>query len=311
MRANTWQRAVRLLLAAGVLAAAVLPAAAQSAAAPRPQDRPMVPAQGVAGVLVGDLDDLRAPAQPPVRPPASFTPTSGARTPGVDPLAPPAVPTRWLAPKPAAPAAIPAAKAPAPPAKAVPTPAPLPVLKQASTPAPTPAVPPVRDVSAKPVLLGADVPPIYPARKWPPAHKVSPAKGVSSAPAGVPAAPAAAPANTSAIPEHPSITVGRILIENAPPAGPAPRAASKLIPAGLLSRPSGTAPDTSGQLKRHVQAACGNLARSVQVLPQGSQGTLVKVRVDNAALQSQVTTRLMALPEMASPQVRLEVEVGK
>jgi hypothetical protein len=65
------------------------------------------------------------------------------------------------------------------------------------------------------------------------------------------------------------------------------------------------------ELKRRVQLACGSIARSVQVIPNDKQGVLVKVQVDNATQQAQVMKKLLALPEMASPQVHLEVEVRK
>jgi hypothetical protein len=68
---------------------------------------------------------------------------------------------------------------------------------------------------------------------------------------------------------------------------------------------------SSWQLKRRIQAVCGNRIRDVQILSQGNQGQLVKVRVDNAAVQPEVTARLMTIYELSSPGVRVEVEVAK
>jgi hypothetical protein len=192
---------------------------------------------------------------------------------------------------------------------------------------------PARDAATNAAPLPSELPPIYPSRKWPPAHKVRPANAVSAAKPVAPVAPAsaapaapvaaapAAPVATAGkpepvtaptpIPEVPTITVGHILIEDLPAASSPPKALAKPAPASPLSGPTGGPAILPADLKHRVQRACGSLARNVQVVPQGNRDLLVKIRVDDAAQQEKVLKRVLALPDMASPQVRIEVEVGK
>ncbi len=71
-----------------------------------------------------------------------------------------------------------------------------------------------------------------------------------------------------------------------------------------------TSPLQVWQLKRRVRAACGTMVQDVQVLPQGDNTLLVKVRVDDALVQRRVTEMILKLPEMTSLQVRLHVDVA-
>jgi uncharacterized protein YfaQ (DUF2300 family) len=102
----------------------------------------------------------------------------------------------------------------------------------------------------------------------------------------------------------PTISEGRIFLEDPVPAPP--RAGVKTLAPAAPATPGAMAE----QLQRHVQLACGGLARRVQVVPQGGEGLLVRVSVASAEQQEQVLKRLVVLPEMASAQVRLQVAVG-
>jgi hypothetical protein len=62
------------------------------------------------------------------------------------------------------------------------------------------------------------------------------------------------------------------------------------------------------QVKRCVRNVCGDMVREIQIVQQADSSFLVKVRVEKAAQQNRVATMLLAVPEMASSQVRLQVE---
>jgi Meckel syndrome type 1 protein len=318
MGGKKWRRAVRLFVAAGLLGGMARPAAAQSgAAAGRPPSAPAATANPSVGILWAESDDsgppgldLAAPAQPPAPAPAPAVAAPAAR---LDVLAVPTVPVRWSAPAPA--------PLPQPPAHAVPVnPAPPP-----AAPTPTPAARPVVTATQPPAAHGQlppAPPPIYPSHKWPPAHSVRPGPGsVRVASADDLRAPPPPPGAAPPVPQMPTITTGRILLEDPAPAPPprpapalAPRPAARPAPTPApppAAPPSGPPLSTAGPLKRRIESACGNRVHDVEIISRGDWGQLVKVRVDNAANQQEVMARLMTIYELSSPRVRVEVEVAK
>jgi hypothetical protein len=88
-----------------------------------------------------------------------------------------------------------------------------------------------------------------------------------------------------------------------PSAAPLPAAGKAPVPvtadAGMLQ---------AWNLKRRVRAACGHLVQEVLVVQQPDHTLLVKVRVDDAAAQNQVLDEIRNLPEIADPQVHLQVD---
>lgn len=63
-------------------------------------------------------------------------------------------------------------------------------------------------------------------------------------------------------------------------------------------------------LQRQVQSVCGRQAREVAVEVQRDGAILVKVKVPNPSVESQLTKKILAIPEMTSPKVRLMMDVG-
>jgi hypothetical protein len=101
-------------------------------------------------------------------------------------------------------------------------------------------------------------------------------------------------------------------IEEAPP--PATRVP---VPTPARTAAAGTAPAAGDMgmvqawnLKRRLHAALGNMAQEVQVVQQPDHTLLVKVRVASEAMEKQATEMILKLPEMASSQVRLQMNVG-
>lgn len=318
--------------------------------------------------------DLLAPPQVPVRWGSRF----GDRPAPSTPVARPATPR---APTPVLPVRRTYEERPAP--KRTPEPAPLPAFTTHRpyqeqpdpilTPAPVTAIPSTDPDEAVPVLprsssaapspvTAADcekmldlppgmLPPVYPSRKWPPAHDVrstsgayvstgqvlieeaSPSKRALN-PAELPRMPkpARAPAAVLAPPREPppivdqplvdrprsrpavgSVTTGTLFIEEAPPSPRAAPASATPVVAGRPAAPPPAADSAMVQaweLKRRLRAACGETAQEVLVVQQPDHTLLVKVRVEDAAMQQRATDAILRLPEMANPQVRLQIDVA-
>jgi hypothetical protein len=97
-------------------------------------------------------------------------------------------------------------------------------------------------------------------------------------------------------------TPGVIIFDDDPPPSPPPAAK----PAAM-----GTShPIVPAELQRRVKSACGWQARDVVVLPQNNGGFLVKVKVPNLHVEDQLTKKILAIPEMTAPGVRLVMDVG-
>jgi hypothetical protein len=186
----------------------------------------------------------------------------------------------------AAPAAPPAVADEAPPGpRVLPLPPPVPASagRAAAPPAPSPA--------GKPDLL---TPPALP-ETWsgPPKPKhAKPAHKDEFASEGVvhPPPAAAAPRDD----RKPYTTQGVAFFEEEAPAPPPP------VPA--------VAPAV---LKQRVEGACGRRARGVQVSPRADGGLTVKVFIADEAARASVVDRVLRLPEMQGPGVRLDISVGE
>jgi hypothetical protein len=95
-----------------------------------------------------------------------------------------------------------------------------------------------------------------------------------------------------------------MFIEEAPPSpprAPTPPTAPAAGTAGMLQ---------VWNLQRQLRTALGSMAQEVQVVPQPDRTLLVKVRVDNGAVEKQATEKLLRMPEIANPQVRLQILVS-
>lgn len=158
--------------------------------------------------------------------------------------------------------------------------APPPVPSAWTTPPIKPAAEKQRSVTAAQVMQTRVVQPVRPVppvrtappRVWPAAHVVRPET------------------------PEPHITAGFIVFDADPaPALPAPPR-EPLVPA---------------RLKERVQKACGNLAHGVTVTAQSDRTVHVRVRPAPGVPETTLAERILWLPEMAAPQVRLHIEKGQ
>ena len=68
-------------------------------------------------------------------------------------------------------------------------------------------------------------------------------------------------------------------------------------------------PKIPESLKQRVQAVCGQRAQEVEVVAGPDYGLVVKVKLAKADAEKELTEKILQLPEMAAPRVRLEVEL--
>ncbi len=120
-------------------------------------------------------------------------------------------------------------------------------------------------------------PPLRSSRRWPPAYATG--KPASEGRPGIitfeDEEPVAAPVSRTA-PPTPAVTRPAV------------------VPANLL---------------RQVKSACGRQARDVSVVVQRDGSLLVKVKVANRTLEDQLSRKILSIPEMSLPQVRLWWEI--
>jgi hypothetical protein len=90
--------------------------------------------------------------------------------------------------------------------------------------------------------------------------------------------------------------LGVIHIDEEPPAQPAKTAV--LHPIALEN------------LQRRIQSLCGQQARGVEVVGQPDGTVMVKVKAATTSVESQLSRKILAIPDMTSPKVRLMMEVG-
>jgi hypothetical protein len=120
-------------------------------------------------------------------------------------------------------------------------------------------------------------PSVAPSRRWPPAYESH--SSHSSESNGRP---------------------GLITFDDDPPPAPKP----SVVPMGSAH------PIIPSNLQRQVKSVCGGQARDVAVEVQRDGAVLVKVKVPNQFVESQLTKKILAIPEMTSPKVRLMMDVG-
>ena len=237
----------------------------------------------------GSADALTAPTPPMSwRRPGSWESSEAPAK--VTPPTPPAPPAP-AAPKPSA-----APPAPASCPNAITgisferTPAPLPAA------APTPPAAPATAPAAPTIPAPRTTPASRPVRRWPPAYDIKPPEDEMG--------------HTGII-EFEEGQAGTIEFEEEPPAKAAP------APAPSATAPPAT-PRTTTQdlfpavvpdnLKKQVKAVCGRQAREVTAAVQPDGSVLVTVKVTKAA-EKQMTAKILTIPEMRSPKVRLSMEV--
>ncbi|HTU89332.1 MAG TPA: hypothetical protein VMF69_04470 [Gemmataceae bacterium] len=81
-------------------------------------------------------------------------------------------------------------------------------------------------------------------------------------------------------------------------------------PKPALAIPAPSRPIVPAELQRRVQSICGRDAREVAIITQRDGNVLVKVKVANRTIEDQLSRKILDLPDMTSPQVRLLMEVG-
>jgi hypothetical protein len=142
--------------------------------------------------------------------------------------------------------------------------------KPAPLPTPKPVAPSATASGAMPPVIPLDRP-----SRWPPAYDVR-----SAADNGRP---------------------GVIIFEDDEPTSPsaAPKAPAK------QSRPP-----MADNLKRQVKAVCGRQARDVLVETQKDGRVLVTVKVASPSVGEKLTRKVLTVPEMASPNVQLKMDVA-
>jgi hypothetical protein len=112
-------------------------------------------------------------------------------------------------------------------------------------------------------------------RRWPPAYAPSPPPSSNG---------------------KPGVIIFDVEPAPMPAPAPAPLGASRAI-----------APT---DLQHRIQSLCGRQAREVRVETATDGGVLVKVKVPNLSVEDQLTRKILTLPEMTKPGVRLLMDVG-
>jgi hypothetical protein len=93
---------------------------------------------------------------------------------------------------------------------------------------------------------------------------------------------------------------GLIVFDDDPAPPPKPLHVATATPPAIV-------PD---KLQRQVKSACGWQARAVTVETQSDGIVLVRVKVPNLSVEDQLTRKILAIPEMTGPKVRLMMDVG-
>jgi hypothetical protein len=306
---------------------------------PKPQTNPApkAPAHGSRGVIVWDSEPPKSPKGPATSAAAPTPPATVNRAPAA---------MRWESQMQAKPAAVappppppvvsrtpPIAKLPDP-SQAEVSPQPRAASKPPTAPRITaaPQVPVVpREPAARPAngspATSGEKPPLVSPRRWPPAFDIRPPVSEWGQPGSIafeeeqepPASPApkplvpkpvapnpVAPQLVESEPLAPQLAAPVPLVASPPPPRPAPRQSL------THSRTNWSAwPVSPTDLKQRVESMCGRLAKDVQVQPQRDGTVLVRVKVANATAERQLTNKILTIPEITGPNVRLEIVVGK
>jgi hypothetical protein len=216
-----------------------------------------------------------------------------------DEVAPPPAPA--LKPMPA-PTLVPS------PAKNLPVPAP-PLTAPLVNPAPLAPPPAVLPPLMKPAPLAlppAPLPLVKPAPVTPSPGPLPPLSTTSSAKATADAiAKALPPAVPATIPSPRTAVVKPVSAATAPaPLMPPPNALAPKTTSPIEPLPNIAA----SKLRHQVEIVCGKQAWEVQVLVKQDQLMHVRVKVPDTQTSAPLTDKIMRLPEMAAPNVRLEIE---
>jgi osmotically-inducible protein OsmY len=98
---------------------------------------------------------------------------------------------------------------------------------------------------------------------------------------------------------------GVIVFDEDPPAPSKPKAQPNATPAT-----SSTArPMAAAELQRQIKSLCGRQAREVVAAVQHDGTVLVRVKVANRSIEDQLSRKILSLPEMTSPRVKLLMEI--
>lgn len=163
------------------------------------------------------------------------------------------------------------------------------------------------------------------ARRWPSAYVTAPPPGqgrpgVISFDDDSPPAPKPAPVvmttSRSATPAKPSAPT----VTAAPPAATPIRPVTAAVPTSRSpdaefsapppARPTVYRSQAATQLQRKIKSICGRHAREVTAIVQKDGIVLVRVKVADLAVEEKLSPRILSLPEMNAPEVRLMIEVG-
>jgi hypothetical protein len=120
--------------------------------------------------------------------------------------------------------------------------------------------------------------------RWPPAYDIRPAEPKNGRP-------------------------GVIEFDDEPTEEPAPQPAPQSAAARL--GPVAKRVVVPAELRRNIAAVCGKQAREVIVEQQRDGSVQVRVKVASPAIGDQLTQKILTIPEMASPKVRLTVDVSR
>jgi len=107
-----------------------------------------------------------------------------------------------------------------------------------------------------------------------------------------------------AVPDKPYVSTALVTFEDepaTPPVKPA-KMAAPVIPIGVAMSPL--------ELQQRVLRVCAGATRDVQVTMQADRRWEGKVKVPTAALK-EVSAKIMQLPDMAQPHVRLKLEISE
>jgi hypothetical protein len=80
-------------------------------------------------------------------------------------------------------------------------------------------------------------------------------------------------------------------------------------PKSAPARIATTLPLAPADLQRQIKSLCGRQARDVTVIKNHDGSILVQVKVANRTIEDQLARKVLALPEMNSPQVKLLMEI--
>jgi hypothetical protein len=97
-----------------------------------------------------------------------------------------------------------------------------------------------------------------------------------------------------------------VIIFDEDPQGP-PKSTSSPKQTSAVSTPA--RPIVVGELQRQIKSLCGRQARDVVATMQQDGTILVRIKVANRSIEDQLSRKILSLPEMTSPRVKLLMEI--